>query len=43
MDHNDILCSDVTHKVNWQGTPTLVVGTIDKAKQFHPFMLWRNL
>lgn len=39
LKHNDGICSDATHKVNWQGYPAIVVGTTDLARQFHPFGL----
>jgi hypothetical protein len=31
--------ADATYKLIWQGYPVLVVGTIDKIRQFHPFEL----
>lgn len=32
----DQLCVDATYKLVWQGFPFLVVGTVDRAKKFHP-------
>ena len=32
-----VLCADATHKLNWNGFPTILVGTIDKGRHFHPF------
>lgn len=29
------LCVDATYKLNWQGYPFLVVGTVDRWKKFH--------
>ena len=34
-----IICADATYKLNWQGYPVLIVGTIDRDKQFHPIGL----
>lgn len=34
--HSDLLCVDATYKVNWMGFPYLVIGTVDRAKKFHP-------
>lgn len=30
------ICVDATYKLVWQGFPFLVVGTVDRAKKFHP-------
>lgn len=30
------ICSDATYKLMWQGFPFLVMGTVDRAKKFHP-------
>lgn len=30
------LCVDATYKLNWQGYPYFVAGTVDLAKKFHP-------
>lgn len=30
------ICVDATYKLMWQGFPFLVVGTVDRAKKFHP-------
>lgn len=32
----NLLCVDATYKVNWCGFPYLVIGTVDRAKKFHP-------
>lgn len=29
------LCVDGTYKLNWQGYPFLIVGTVDRARKFH--------
>lgn len=29
------LCVDGTYKLNWQGYPFLIVGTVDRSKKFH--------
>lgn len=34
--HAHLLCVDATYKVNWMGFPFLVIGTVDRAKKFHP-------
>lgn len=31
------ICIDATYKLNWQGFPLMVLGTVDRAKRFHPF------
>lgn len=38
------LCVDATYKLNWNGFPYMVVGTIDRRKKFHPlcFALYVN-
>ena len=35
----ELLATDATYKLNYQGYPVLLCGTVDKAKQFHPFGL----
>lgn len=30
------ICADATYKLVWQGFPYLVMGTVDRAKKFHP-------
>lgn len=35
----DLLQTDASYKVTWQGYPILLVGTSDKNKVFHPFAL----
>lgn len=32
----NIICVDVTYKLNWNGYPFIVVGAIDRCKKFHP-------
>lgn len=32
----DQVCCDATYKLMWQGFPFLVIGTVDRAKKFHP-------
>jgi hypothetical protein len=34
---NKHICADATYKLIWLGFPVLLVGTTDKANQFHPF------
>ena len=36
---NKIIATDATYKLNWQGCPLILAGTIDMAKQFHPTAL----
>ena len=31
------ICADATHQLNWNKFPTLVFGTVDQNKSFHPF------
>lgn len=33
---SNVACIDSTYKVNYQGFPFMVLGTVDRAKQFHP-------
>lgn len=30
------ICVDATYKLNWNGFPLLVLGTVDRSKRFHP-------
>lgn len=30
------ICIDATYKLNWNGFPLLVLGTVDRSKRFHP-------
>lgn len=32
------ICIDATYKLNWLGFPLMVLGTIDRAKRFHPLI-----
>lgn len=32
------ICIDATYKLNWLGFPLMVLGTIDRAKRFHPLV-----
>lgn len=32
------ICIDATYKLNWLGFPLIVLGTVDRAKRFHPFV-----
>jgi hypothetical protein len=36
---SDLLATDATYKLMWQGFPLLLCGTIDKNKAFHPICL----
>lgn len=36
---SDILHADATYKLNWEGLPTMVVGTTDQDRHFHAFGL----
>lgn len=33
----ETICIDATYKLNWLGFPLMVLGTVDRAKKFHPF------
>lgn len=35
----DMLCTDASYKVNWNGFPMIVLGTVDKNIRFHPLAL----
>lgn len=32
------ICIDATYKLNWNGFPLIVLGTVDRAKRFHPLL-----
>lgn len=32
------ICIDATYKLNWLGFPLMVLGTVDRAKKFHPLV-----
>lgn len=32
------ICVDATYKLNWLGFPLVIIGTVDRAKRFHPFI-----
>lgn len=32
------ICIDATYKLNWLGFPLMVLGTVDRAKRFHPLI-----
>lgn len=32
------ICIDATYKLNWMGFPLVVLGTVDRANHFHPFV-----
>lgn len=32
------LCIDATYKLNWNGFPLIVLGTVDRQKKFHPLV-----
>lgn len=32
------ICIDATYKLNWIGFPLIVLGTVDRRKQFHPLL-----
>ena len=35
--NNDFICIDATYKLIWLGFPVMLVGSVDKKRQFHPF------
>ena len=35
--NNDFICIDATYKLIWLGFPVMLVGGVDKKRQFHPF------
>lgn len=32
------ICIDATYKLNWMGFPLIIMGTVDRAKKFHPLI-----
>lgn len=32
------ICIDATYKLNWMGFPLIIMGTVDRAKKFHPMI-----
>lgn len=34
----DKICIDATYKLNWNRFPLVVLGTVDRKKQFHPLL-----
>jgi hypothetical protein len=36
---NKLIASDGTYKLNWNGLPVALTGTLDMAKKFHPLVL----
>jgi len=36
---NKLIASDGTYKLNWNGLPVALTGTVDMAKKFHPIVL----
>lgn len=32
------ICIDATYKLNWNGFPLIVLGTVDRQKRFHPLL-----
>ena len=32
------VCIDATYKLNWNGFPLIVFGTVDRRKKFHPLV-----
>lgn len=32
------ICIDATYKLNWMGFPLIIMGTVDRAKRFHPLI-----
>lgn len=32
------ICIDATYKLNWNGFPLIVFGTVDRGKKFHPLL-----
>lgn len=33
-----LMCIDATYKLNWNGYPLIVLGTVDRTKRFHPLL-----
>lgn len=38
LSDQETICVDATYKLNWHGFPLVVVGTVDRAKRFHPVL-----
>lgn len=38
LSHCTTICIDATYKLNWLGFPLVVLGTVDRAKHFHPLV-----
>lgn len=38
LAHRKTICIDATYKLNWMGFPLIIMGTVDRAKQFHPLI-----
>lgn len=34
----ETICIDATYKLNWMGFPLIILGTVDRAKRFHPMI-----
>lgn len=34
----EIICIDATYKLNWNGYPLIILGTVDRTKRFHPMI-----
>lgn len=34
----ETICIDATYKLNWMGFPLIIMGTVDRAKRFHPLI-----
>lgn len=34
----ETICIDATYKLNWNGFPLIVLGTVDRQKTFHPLL-----
>lgn len=34
----ETICIDATYKLNWMGFPLIIMGTVDRAKKFHPMI-----
>ncbi len=33
-----LLCTDATFKLNYEGYPLIIAGTVDMQRQFHPWL-----
>lgn len=38
LSNRKTICIDATYKLNWLGYPLMVLGTVDRAKHFHPLV-----